>query len=721
MAPFDRRAFLRQGARTVGAAATLSMLPAAIRKALAIQPRVETASLQDVAHIVVLTQENRSFDHLFGALNGVRGFSDRFAIPIEGDSPAQPRTVWQQARMDAQGSKPVLPFHLDTQANFALMRAEGAAHTWPDAQQAWAHGKLNQWTQAKGQHALGYFDRTDLPFHYALADAFTLCDAYHCSFQGGTTPNRLFLWTGSNDPQAQGHGPATFNDLESMSAKPGRHSYSWTTYPQRLQAAGISWQVYQDIEDNYDDNPLAFFQAFRDAHAGVPGASQALKARGGSTRNLDQLKADVLANQLPQISWIVAGERDSEHPAESSPAQGADYTARVLEALTANPEVWASTVLILNYDENDGFFDHVPPPAVPSYLVWNADPALAQLAGASTVPTHGEYHENLVPYRSSAQDQALLHRPYGLGPRVPLLVISPWSRGGWVNSQVFDHTSVIRFMEQRFGVIEPNISAWRRAVCGDLTSTLDFSRPDRSPLPVLPETAALARRARALPQRSLPAAAARPLAPVQASGTRPSRALPYQLQVNCACQSAPLSVTLEFVNTGAVAAVFHVYDRLNLAQIPRRYTVESGKTLRGAWPLSQANPDYDLWLLGPNGFHRHFTGQLKPMVQAPAPEIEVGFDPLQGELVARLHNSGSAACNVELMPNAYFSSGVTRHPLAPQEQVWQRWPIRASGCWYDFTLRVPELPSFTRRFAGRMETGQASISDPAQQGGLAAA
>jgi phospholipase C len=721
MAMSHRRQFLRSSVTTVGAAGALSMFPSAIRKALAIEPQQETGTIQDVAHIVVLMQENRSFDHYFGSLIGVRGYADRFAIPIQGDRPLQSRQVWQQARTDGVGPGAVQPFHLNTLQNFALMRTEGTAHTWPDAQQAWADGKLSQWTQAKGHHAMGYFTQNDLPFHYALADAFTLCDAYHCSFHGGTTPNRLFLWTGTNDPHGLGNGPATFNDLESLHVKPGRSSYTWTTYPERLQAAGISWQVYQDIADNYDDNPLAFFKVFRDAYADLPGASAVLKARACSTRNLDQLEADVLANQLPQISWIVANELGSEHPGQSSPAQGADYTARVLAALTANPVVWSRTVLILNYDENDGFFDHMPPPAVPSYVTWSADPAQALLAGASTADTRGEYHEHLVSYRSSAQDKSLLHHPYGLGPRVPMLVISPWSRGGWVNSQVFDHTSVIRFMEQRFGVMEPNISAWRRAVCGDLTSTMDFTRPDRSAFPMLPDTMALAARARALPERTMPSVPVvqpepvTPWAMMQSPGTRRSRALPYQLHVHSIGQPARQVLQLEFANTGSQAAVFHVYDRLNLARTPRRYTVEPGRQLVGSWELAEQGGSYDLWLLGPNGFHRHFTGQVTVLSVAPRPEpeIEIGYDLVNSELIARLNNRGQVACTFELHANAYFDTKVVQLRVAAHREVRHTWQIRQSGYWYDFTARVPKLAGFNRRFAGRMETGKPSISDPA--------
>ncbi len=690
------------------------MLPPVLRSALAIEAGGDTGTLQDVAHIVVLTQENRSFDHYFGGLRGVRGFSDRFAIPVTGAGPTQPRTVWQQARTDGKPGT-LQPFHLDTRANFALMRAEGTPHTWPDAQQAWADGRLNEWTQAKGQHALGYFTQADLPFHYALADAFTVCDAYHCSFQGGTSPNRLFLWTGSNDPHGLGNGPATFNDLASFETQAGRESYSWTTYPQRLQAAGISWQVYQDINDNFDDNPLAYFKEFRDAHAGVAGSSAELRARACSTRSLEQLKADVLAGQLPQVSWIVAAELDSEHPGPSSPAQGADFTARVLGALTASPEVWGRTVLILNYDENDGYFDHMPPPAVPSWVNWHADPALALLAGDSNVDTRGEYHETLVSYRASASDQALLHRPYGLGPRVPMLVISPWSRGGWVNSQVFDHTSVIRLMERRFGVMEPNISAWRRAVCGDLTSTLDFTRPGHRTVPPLPGTALLAARALALPGRSMPSLPSTPQALTQDPGVRPSRALPYQLQVHSNCEADTQIVRLEFVNVGAAAAVFHVYDQLNLGRIPRRYTVDAGRSITGDWSLECQAGHYDLWVLGPNGFHRHFTGQLGPASAAPRawPDMEIGYDLIRGELTARLQNRGTAACTFLFQANAYFGSRVVCQRVAAQAQALQRWALKSSGYWYDFTLRVPELSGFGRRFAGRMETGADSISDPA--------
>ncbi len=699
MKPTGRRQFLRGSAQ---AAAAMALIQPWLRSACAVEPDHRTGTLRDVAHIVVLTQENRSFDHYFGSLQGVRGFADRFPVPVAGG-----RSVWQQPRVPQNAaSGPMLPFRLNTHEDFALIRADGTPHSWPNAQQAWDQGRMGHWTRAKGERAMGHYTRADLPFHYALADAFTVCDAYHASFQGGTNTNRLFLWTGSNDPHALAGGPATYNDLDSLLSKPELGHYSWTSYAERLQAAGIRWQVYQDMADNYDDNPLAGFKAFRDAAAGVAGSAGALRERALSTRSLAQLRADVQANALPQVTWIVAPAAGSEHPEPSSPAQGANYTAQVLEALTSNPEAWSRTVLILNYDENDGFFDHVPPPAVPSCLAWHTDAERARWAGASTVDTRGEYHEHLVSYHAGAAEQALMHRPYGLGPRVPMLVISPWSRGGWVNSQVFDHTSVIRFMEQCFGVLEPNISPWRRAVCGDLTSTLDFTRPDRSALRPLPPTADLAQRAAALVQRKLAVAPIKPLMPSQESGTRPSRALPYELQANARCRSD--SLTLVFANTGAAAAVFHVYDRLQLSQLPRRYTVGAGRQLEGAWPLTRQDPAYDLWVLGPNGLHRYFTGAA-----APGPEVGLVYRPASAELGVSLRNGSAVLCSFELTANAYANAPPSRHAVAAGEVVTLNLPLGSSGLWYDFSLRVVGLPGFCRRFAGRMETGADSISDPA--------
>jgi phospholipase C len=133
-------------------------------------------------------QENRSFDHYFGTLPGVRGFADRLTIPQPSGA-----NVWQQS----DGSRTVLPFYLDSTKGNALLA--GGAHSWTDAHSAWDNGRMTQWPKYKGDVSMGYLQSADLPFHFALANAFTICDAYHCSLHGGTNSNRIFMWTGTNE------------------------------------------------------------------------------------------------------------------------------------------------------------------------------------------------------------------------------------------------------------------------------------------------------------------------------------------------------------------------------------------------------------------------------------------------------------------------------------------------------------------------------------------
>ncbi|MCU7374354.1 phospholipase C, phosphocholine-specific [Paucibacter sp. O1-1] len=714
----DRRSFLRSLAAGAGASAALASFPPAIQRALAIPANHRSGTLNDVEHIVILTQENRSFDHYFGTLAGVRGFSDPFPVPvldrpgtftrksvfvqpIGSGAPVPGRPEW------GGGRTAIAPFHLNTEQDFSVMRVAGTPHSWPDSQAAWDLGRMNNWPKAKQNHSMGHYARADLPFQFALAEAFTLCDHYHCATQTGTNTNRLFLWTGHNDPLAVAGGPSTDNSRDSFNTNPAT-DYTWITYVERLQDAGISWQVYQNMADNFTDNPLAGFRPFRNAWYQRPGYSQVLRERGVSTRDLDKLKADVLADKLPQVSWIVATAEGSEHPGPSSPASGADYTARVLDALTANPEVWSKTVFLINFDENDGFFDHMPPPAVPSYELYDADAGRARLAGASTVDTVGEYHHHL-----NGSNALYHHRPYGLGPRVPMYVISPWSKGGWVNSQVSDHSSVIRFIEARFGVQEPLISPWRRAVSGDLQSCFDFRNPEDQPfIHLLPETAALRARARALTQTKTPATPSSLVAPLQEEGVRPARALPYELQVQA--RQDGTSLLLRFENEGEAGAVFHVYDRLALGALPRRYTVEAGKQLEGRW--TPATGSYDLWVLGPNGFHRHFTGSLTAVANKPRPEIEARSDRVYGELLLRLHNRGPVAASFELRALKYSDEPVQLHKVAAGASLELRLPLAESRHWYDLSVKVRELAGFSRRLAGHIETGEASISDPALGG-----
>ncbi len=674
-------------------------LPSAIARAAAIDAHVATGTLADVEHVVIFMQENRAFDHYFGTLNGVRGFADRFPIPLPDTADRVGKTVWSQTNAVRPDHPPIVaPFALNTTQTFAHMRVEGAPHNWPDAQAAWNEGRIDRWPAVKSEHAMGYFERADIPFQFALADAFTVCDAYHCSIQTGTNTNRLMLWTATNDPTGQAGGPSISNSHDNFASLGGaKEPYRWTSYVERLEAAGVSWRIYQDMADNFTDNPLAGFKSFRDAHEGVEGHSPALKDKAISTRRLDGLKADVLAGRLPQVSYIIAPAAASEHPGPSSPAQGADYTAQVIEALTADPKVWARTVLLVMYDENDGYFDHVPPPAPPSK---NGEKTL----GGSTVSTEGEYHLVRNPAEAAFDAPALMGRPYGLGPRVPMFVISPWSRGGWVNSQVFDHTSVIRFLEQRFGVSEPNLSPWRRTVCGDLTSAFNFATPNAAPFrDALPGTADAASRAAALPHRTTPPTPATPSAPVQAAGVRRARALGYDLAMEEA--TGPEGLRLDFINRGRLGAVFHLYDRQRLSEAPRRYTVEPGKSLRDLF----AGDGHDLWVLGPDGFHRHFMG-------AGGGVALTALGKGRG-LGLGLVNTGPDPVEISVTPNAYHDAlKPWRATLRPGASASPVWSLSDSGGWYDLSVTSSHNPAWLRRLAGRIWTGRPGISDPAMAG-----
>ena len=378
-------------------------------------------------------------------------------------------------------------------------------------------------------------------------------------------------------------------------------------------------------------------------------------------------------------------------------------------------------MLIVNFDENDGFFDHVAPPAPPSYTTWNADPALARLAGASTVDASDEDLGDADGGIASVDPYK--YHPFGLGPRVPLYVISPWSKGGWVNSQVFDQTSTIRFMEKRFGVVESNISAWRRAVVGDLMSCFNFATPNDADLvSSLPDTTARDAASRALGKTTTPTVSPVPVLPVQAQGIKPSRALPYALHATATVVPGTTSVNgsivrLAFANVGAQAAVFHVYDRNNLTAIPRRYTVEAGKTLADSW-LPAASGAYDLWVLGPAGFHRHFTGNARRVASAgqPNPDVVLSYDAAGRQLRVQLTNNGPVAATFRVAANAYYPATPATASVVARGTTAITLPLLASGGWYDFSVRVNGQADWSRRFAGRMETGADSTSDPAMYG-----
>lgn len=714
----NRRNFL-QGIGGIGA---LAAFPASIQKALAIDAAHQTGTIQDVKHVVMLMLENRAFDSYYGTRKGYRGFGDRFTIPL----PDQ-RNVWQQ--LNATGAQ-VLPYELDSEKGNA-QRLKSTPHTWVDSQEAWDGGRMDSWAKAKKDHSMSYYPNKELNFQHALAEAFTLCDNNHCAMHTGTHSNRLFYYTGCNGPK-----PAKVAMMNNALSALGSSDVglTWSTYAERLEAAGVSWLVYQNMPDNFGCNQLVSFRQFRKANENAP-EDRRIIDKGGVTNPaydakldginnplfkgiantqpnagvFDTFKRDVMNNQLPQVSWVVPTAQYSEHPSPSSPVQGGWYVQELLDALTSNPEVWSKTVLIINYDENDGYFDHLAPPS-PPYKDHNTP-----LQGKSTISDADmavEYCDFVAAEGTGAQPTPD-GKPFGPGMRVPMYIVSPWSRGGWVNSQTFDHTSVIQFLEKRFGVMEPNISAFRRAVCGDLTSALDFKRPNDLELPVLAgkkskdEVDAIAKAQEALDQIPVPT---NQKLPVQEKGTRSSRALPYVLHTSAVAQ--PNQVQLKFVNAGQQGAVFHVYDKLNLEAFPRRYVVEKDKQLDDLWQLS--NDQYDLWVLAHNGFHRHFKANMLELVKAEVlPEIQVCYDLEQGDVYVKLHNTGKKACTFTVKDKAYFALAAKSVRIEPNTEQMLSWKLQESGHWYDFEVSCAEAPSYYRRFAGRVENGKDGVSDPA--------
>ncbi len=437
-AKMTRRRMLGYSARLAATAFAYAMMPPNVRRLLAAEP-LRRGSLRDIKHVVLLMQENRSFDHYFGTLAGVRGFDDPNALLLPNGRPV----FYQPDPENPNGY--LLPFHLDTRKTSA-QKIPSTNHSWSVQHEAWNGGRMDQWISAhrkadgiNGPYTMGYHTRADIPFQFALAEAFTICDAYHCSVMGPTWPNRMYWMTGTIDPNKEHGGPVTSNG-----ASP--RGYNWTTYAERLEKAGISWKVYQPQGD-YIFNMLEYFNQFKNADKNSP-----LYIRGMATSPAGQFEHDAINDNLPAVSWIMPTSYQSEHP-DYMPAAGAAFVAGLLDAIAANPEVWAKTVFILNYDENDGIFDHVAPP----------------------VPPPGTAHE------------FINQMPIGAGFRVPCIIVSPWTAGGWVCSQPFDHTSILQFLEKLTGVREDNISDWRRQTFGDLTSAFRFNEDAAEP-PVLPDT-----------------------------------------------------------------------------------------------------------------------------------------------------------------------------------------------------------------------------------------
>lgn len=787
-----RRDFLKTASALGSSALVWSAVPEAITRAFAIDPE-EGSTFLDAEHVVILMQENRSFDHAFGTLRGVRGYRDPRIHKIPSGLPA-----WFQPDSDGQI---VPPFRLDMDGSNVTWIG-GTPHSWPDQVDARNHGRYDKWLVAKRRGdkfpmTMGFFTREDIPFYYSLADAFTICDQAFCASLTGTTPNRLHLWTGTiresaNHPARVQNGDTDY-DAEA----------AWMTFPERLEDANISWKIYQNeisldsgLEGEYDawlsnftDNPIEWFSQYqvrfsktRRARVAklIPelekkkdelaeqlktatGADQeklqkqqkelsgyldslreeqakytdaawnALTPRekalhekafadnrrdsdyrelvthsyddNGTAREINVPKGDVLAQfrwdvengQLPAVSWLVAPERFSDHP--GSAWFGAWYLSEAMNILTANPEIWKKTIFILCYDENDGYFDHVPP-------------FIAPHPGR---PETGKTSEGLDTSLDVSKEHGRDHS-IGLGYRCPLVIASPWTRGGNVNSQVCDHTSIIMFVETWLkgkgkSVKETNISDWRRTICGDLTSNFRPYKGEKLTLPEYLNRDSYVERIhkasfkeRPTPAKKIDAAqtAAFDVRAFQEKGTRPSCPLPYELEASIVLTEQGAQIKLAAGNDKfkkrAAGGAFNVYS-YEPEFVCRAYGVAPGDAVTDTLPTGEK---CHVRIDGPNGFMRELNA-------GKAVDFMASVQGKGADLVVTLQNQSQSSIEVTLKDESYGRKPETVK-LGTGETKKMTIPTKGSQHWYD--LSVSDSRS-SYRFAGRLEDGSWTTSDPA--------
>ncbi|WP_371402670.1 DUF756 domain-containing protein [Kribbella sp. NBC_00662] len=644
-----------------------------------------TGTIKDLKHVVIVMQENRSFDHYFGTLDlaGARGFGDKQVLTWQNG-----QTIYYDPNSRAEGY--LLPYHADSLKYNA------------------------QNTSARNR----YFMEADVPWHHAIAKAFTIGDHYFCSLDTSTSPNRIMMWAGTNDAAGTQGGPVINNNGDYG------YAYKFKTYPETLQEAGVSWQIYvnNDTDDDflgdYTDNTVRSFAAFDPKNANPENTlpRKGLLARGNvvyahttqpagiknDTSNVDYVLRDFIADcasgDIPEVSWVVAPAAWTEHPTYA-PNNGAVYTDRVIRAVHENPELWESTLIILNYDEPDhanrigegGFFDHVVPP-IPE------------------VGTVGERAPGIKP---------------GFGGRVPFVLVSPWTRGGFVNSEVFDHTSTIQLIEEwtkslgRPAVCE-NINDWRRSVSGNLLSAIDFRNFDTS-FPKLPKPADLLKSVvvdAGLPPVPQPAVGAQVMPTQPITGKAKRSPLPFQ----------PNGVLVENPVTGAVTATFSVEggpsgkavslvgladkyvpalagaEPLGIGQDALPLTAGNGRPKSYTWDTKTTNGKYAFTFYGPDHFIRSFAGTVVPATDQTSaqPRVDVRLVKARGRSAATVEFTLSAigrrAVTYTLTANDFAGKKTTIQVPAGKRSVIT-WPTEDG--YYDVIITANESGDFKQRYAGR--------------------
>ncbi|KAB1229164.1 phosphocholine-specific phospholipase C [Chryseobacterium viscerum] len=777
----NRREFLEKSSLLLAGLGTSSVLHPSILKALAINPAAQSTFF-DAEHVVILMQENRSFDHAFGALKGVRGFLDKRAF-VKQDG----HSVFFQKNDEGKYASPA---RLDLR-NTKSTWMSSLPHSWADQQKALNKGKYDQWLQAKASGnkdykniplTLGYYNREDLPFYYQLADAFTIFDQYFCSSLTGTTPNRLFLWSGTLREEQNGKVKANVvnENIDYDKAKQAK----WKSFPEILEQQNVSWRIYQNEISlpkgmsgeqeawlsNFTDNPIEWFSKFnvkfsKGYYQNIPNIIAYLKqeieknpkqkerleammaevqedqvkyhpdnysklskeeknlhekafttnANDPDYWNLEigkdengerlvvpegdvlfQFRKDVEEKKLPLVSWLVAPEHFSDHP--GSPWYGAWYISEVLNILTKDPETWKKTIFIINYDENDGYFDHVLPFAPPVNPSQPVD--MNGKEGVEYVDQSQEYMSN-----PSLKNYEKIEGTVGLGYRVPMIIASPWTKGGFVNSEVSDHTSVLQFLEKfimkKFSknVHVDNISDWRRAVCGDLTSAFNSSSVKAPQMNYLDQKE-YTKTINAAKNKPVPnlkwyseSELNNHLLEIQERGLKPSNPLPYHFHVNLE------GGNIKMTNLKENGVPLLVYDRTQFNSTHYHFSY----ALYAKQELSHAihSGAYEYEVFGPNGFFRKFKGSN-------IPELEIVLLNMtsknQIELIIRNHKSKNISISME---DLYGKTKKTISVQKPEEKI--SIDLDKNKGWYDLKLT---LNDHLWHFAGRIETGKVSVSDP---------
>ncbi|MGV3766878.1 MAG: phosphocholine-specific phospholipase C [Chitinophagaceae bacterium] len=820
----SRRDFIKKATMLAGATGMAQLLPASIQRAMAISADPGT-TFMDAEHVVFLMQENRSFDHCYGTLKGVRGFNDPRALRLPNGLP-----VWMQQNKNGDT---YAPFRLDIKNSKATWMGS-LPHSWTDMTDARNNGKMDNWLEAKKPGnknykemplTMGFYDRNDIPFYYSLADAFTVCDQHFCSSLTGTSTNRTFFWSAAFRPQP--HNPQSLPHV--MNGQIDHKDITWKTFPERLEEAGVSWKVYQNelsipvgLEDeadgwlaNFTDNSLEFYKQYNvrlhPAHLDflakllkeLPGEIEVLTkelsanpADTEKTKKLEekkkllkqveeaskewnaarweklsefeknlhkrafvtntgdpdyheveaifygegserrevkvpkgdifhQFRKDVNAGELPAVSWLVAPCNFSDHP--GAPWYGAWYVSEALDILTKNPEVWKKTIFILTYDENDGYFDHVPP-FVPPHTdkPWTG-------AVSKGMDTRAEWVTMDMEEKRTSKAESRRESPIGLGFRVPLVIASPWTRGGWVNSEVFDHTSSLQFLETWLSgkgknIREENLTEWRRTVCGDLTSVFRPAIKETGSNPTSLKRDQVVEDIHRASFKALPGnykkltpeqVSAASSVPQQEPGTRPSCALPSEWYADAAIRNGVLEMNMGAGNRifgkRAIGAAYQVYAPVEFKREDGagqmhnwNFTVKAGDEIRYVWPLDRfSGNQYHLIFHGANGFFREYKGDSNEH------DLEAKLTYSKGEDVAllTLTNKGTAAASFMVTDTSY-KTGEKKLVIKAGGSASYKIALAKTGNWYDVVIRKAGSETFQWRFAGRIETGKPSITDP---------